>query len=349
MAEPGNTQHSRTNLGRTAHGSLRFLGKALLALSVLLFLSAAFVAETALDSGTAWEIFGAGVTLAFLAALAGAKCLKKGKQLDALSAQDLLIRDNRPPVVYLRSFQDDAVAAEGSLNVMPLGGGFIMGGMVAILDSLGGIMSEEEQLAEALKDVGPFIAIGRPGEKLPQLGASRMYLPDSEWRGKVSDLMSRASLVVLRAGKSDGLLWEVQTAAKSVRPEKLLILLPYEREQYDLFRAQAEKFLSHRLPDYPVGKRKVTAGSVRGILYFGPDWTPHFLEPKALARSAKPWVAVFKTTLQPVFKQLHVDVKLPRPNYWKVLLWVVLSPVLVLLAVFAVLAVLHFILKLLGD
>ena len=291
-----------------------------------------------MDPGEAWLTLGVGLTVVFLIAFSGVKCLKRGKQMGAESAQALLAEDNRPPVVYLRSFQDDSVAAEGTLSALPVGilGGGLMGGMVAALDLAGGIITEEEQLAEALKDVGPFVAVGKPDEKLPQLGASRMYLQDSEWRDKVRDLMSRASLVVLRAGKTDGLWWEVQTATKIVRPEKIIFLLPYKREQYDLFRSRAEKYLSCRLPDYPAGKRNVAVGSVRGILYFEPDWKPHFLELTGFVQSAKPLVRAFKMTLQPVFKQLGVEVRIPKPRLLKLLLLVVLSPIVAIIALFLV-------------
>src|SRR5882757_1147123 len=151
---------------------------------------------------------------------------------------------------------------------------------------------------------------------------------------KVRGLMLRASLVVLRAGKTDGLWWEVQTAAGILRPEKIIFLLPYEREQYDPFRSKAEKYLSCQLPDYPAGKRKVAVGSVRGILYFEPDWKPHFLELTGFVQSAKPLVSAFKTTLQPVFKQLGVEVKenTPKTSWLKVLLLVVLSPIVAIIA-----------------
>jgi hypothetical protein len=336
--------------------SLRFLGSALLYMSFLCLVVVFFFEKTRPESGTDWltlgKTLGVGLTTVFLMGLGGVKSLKRGKQLDAESAQALLAQDTRPPVVYLRSFQDDSVAGKGSLSellVPSLGGGLLMVAMLAALDRRGGIVSEEEQLAEALQDLGPFVAVGKPGEKLPQLGASRMYLQDSEWRDKVRGLMSRAGLVVLRAGNTDGLWWEVQTAARIVRPEKIIFLLPYKPEQYDLFRSRAEKYLSCRLPDYPSGKRNVAAGSIREILYFEPDWRPHLLELKEFDRSTnqfvitfvptfaptKPWVRTFKTTLEPVFKQLGVEslaVKRPKRSLLKVLLLVVLSPIVAIIA-----------------
>jgi hypothetical protein len=51
-----------------------------------------------------------------------------------------------------------------------------------------------------MSKIGPFVAIGRPGERLPQLGAIRLYVADPEWQEMVTRLMSEAALVVLRAG-----------------------------------------------------------------------------------------------------------------------------------------------------
>jgi hypothetical protein len=350
----GTTQLSEESPSSAMRGKpLRFLGNTLLVLSVLGWISVTIALKTAqMDLGEALLTVGVGWTAIFLIAFIGVKCLKRGKQLGAESAQALLAEDKRPPVVYLRSFQDDSVAAEGTLSGGPVGalvGGAAGALMLAGLDLAGGIMTEEEQLAEALKDVGPFVAVGKPGEKLPQVGASRMYLQDSEWRDKVRGLMSSASLVVLRAGKTDGLWWEVQTAPTVTGPEKIIFLLPYEREQYDPFRSKAETYLNCRLPDYPAGKRNVGVGSVRGILYFEPDWKPHFLELAGFDRSEKPLVRAFKTTLEPVFKQLGVKVKIAKPSPLKVLLLVVLSPIVAIIALFLALFLVGLIIRLVSG
>jgi hypothetical protein len=41
-------------------------------------------------------------------------------------------------------------------------------------------LTQEEQLVEALKPAGPVVAVGRPGERLPPVGARRIYLVDDE-------------------------------------------------------------------------------------------------------------------------------------------------------------------------
>jgi hypothetical protein len=69
--------------------------------------------------------------------------------------------DSRPPVVYLRSFADDSKAANRL-------------GIAADLKA----NTEEGEIAEIVRSVGPLIAIGRPGEQVSYYGAARIYVGD---------------------------------------------------------------------------------------------------------------------------------------------------------------------------
>ena len=151
----------------------------------------------------------------------------------AASAAEVMARDPRPPVLYLRSFAADDTTAAGLESGHP---------------ALVLLSTEEEQLAQVLAEIGPVIAIGRPGEELPHIGAARFYVSHDLWQDEVSRLMSHAGLVVLRAGDSAGLWWEVERAARLVRPERIVFLLPIDRHQYDLFCANAHNYLPCRLP-----------------------------------------------------------------------------------------------------
>lgn len=71
----------------------------------------------------------------------GLQCYIRGKKLKALSAQAAMAQDGRPPVLYLRSFVDDPAA-----SVSPIARWLGLAAMVF------GISTEEEQLAEGLKD-----------------------------------------------------------------------------------------------------------------------------------------------------------------------------------------------------
>jgi hypothetical protein len=137
-----------------------------------------------------------------------AKCFNHGRKLVFLSAEELLSKDFRPPVLYLRSFSSDSEASKRPRN------GWVAAG-------LPGILTEEEQLVRVMQDIGPVIAIGRPGDTLPALGAVRIYVGDEEWQANVAQLIEMARLVVVRAGDTNSLWWEVQRAMSKVQPEQL--------------------------------------------------------------------------------------------------------------------------------
>ena len=233
----------------------------------------------------------------------GRYCYQQGKKYKVPSAVELLRADGRPPVLYLRSFVDDAAAAAN-----PVWKAFIS--MEAWTTSMTG---EEEQVAEVMNEIGPFVAIGKPGSKLPDLGAARMYVGDSEWQSTVLDLTQRCRLVVFRLGNTPGFWWEIQNVVGMIPPEKIVFLLPYGKARYEAFRRESEKYLPKPLPDFPVSNLadvvdRITAGSdglgtLKALLYFDPDWTPHLQLLSGLStvtRRGKKVVAHLKTAMKPV-------------------------------------------------
>jgi hypothetical protein len=156
------------------------------------------------------------VLLVSLAALAR-KAYTNSRKLMTPNALVLLERDQRPPVLYLRSFQDDGSYSENKL--------LELAARISPLSSLSRRHTYEEQMAETAKCVGPVVAIGRPGEQLPELGAARLYLGDSQWKAKVRELMEKSRLVIIRMGASPGLQWEIATAAEVVARDNLVFYL----------------------------------------------------------------------------------------------------------------------------
>lgn len=230
------------------------------------------------------------LALLFIAlAWVGLKTLHRARQLVARPG-DLALRDDaRPPVLYLRAFEQDSASARA-------------------MSTLGNFryFTEEEQLATALRDIGPFIAIGEPGEALPDLGADRIYV-EGDWQTKVSDLMDRARLLVLRAANTDGFLWEFRTAIQRLDPGRLLLIIPHGRRQYEEFVRRAGDVLPQPLPAYP--RRKHRIGNIRGFVSFGPGWKPELLPVKRSflrARFKSPFVSRSKLTLKPIFDRLEV-------------------------------------------
>jgi hypothetical protein len=246
---------------------------------------------------------------------------KQGKHLSAPRAENLISSDPRPPVLYLRPFQEDSVEAQGEIQY----GGSAQYGWYELSWVA---ETEEEQLAQVMNEIGPFVAIGKPGEALPEIGAARMYVGHDEWQSRVLELVRRAKLVVLRAGDTDNFLWEFETAVKNLRPQSVIVLLPFDAAQYNAFRKKVKTSmpsLPFSLPDYfPVKPRGIfddvirvfkneeAAGSLRGVLYFETQWKPRLLELRGLGSGvANPLAQALKATLEPVFKQLGVPWKKP--------------------------------------
>jgi hypothetical protein len=166
------------------------------------------------------------------------------------NAQGKLRKDGRDTVLYLRSFDDDYMEDK---------------------------KTGEEILVSALEDIGPVVAVGKPGEKQNLLGATRIYLKDQHWQTSVRYLMSISQLVVAHANISQGLQWEIQNARGNLAPERLLISFLSWQEQdeftrqrlYESFKRHAEKILRCSMPE------KLGQAS---FLYFEPDWTCKLLE-----------------------------------------------------------------------
>jgi hypothetical protein len=283
-----------------------------------------FLGEEAPDNTLSWILAICAVLFTGLWFVA----YRRGKRYLAISAHDLLAQDSRPPVIYLRSFKDDGQAGRplrffriSNLRAL-IHPAASWSESLYVFDS----RSEEEVMAEMLHGFGPVVAIGRPGEKLPQLGAARVYVGDSEWQHTVHDFFAKAGLVVLRLGGTEGFWWEVEQSAKKVDPARLVILVPLKRKEYEFFRERADSHFPRGLPEYRSSLFRRVFGArflgwVRGMIYFQTDWTPVYVD---FARVNWPWkyklrmlgrrkvLNVYDSALQPVYRQLGVKWEPPR-------------------------------------
>ena len=154
MLETKNLQDSRSNsAGRTRARLLKVSGVALLMIAVLGLIAFQAIWQQA----PFWQSALLFALLVVVVAV-GIGSYTRGKRMSAPPADALIASDPRPPVLYLRSFKDDLVTAEPQQTKL--------GGLLGAITSAA-TGTEEEQLADAMKEVGPFVAIGRPGEPLP--------------------------------------------------------------------------------------------------------------------------------------------------------------------------------------
>ncbi len=166
------------------------------------------------------------------------------QRMQARLAPEVLASDRRAPIVYLRPFAADRRAS-----------------------------GYEVRLARSLRDLGPIIAVGRPEEKLPATTyISRGYVADERWQDWVVDLISRAQLVVLQIGTSEGLMWELMQVVWMVRPDQLLLCLGPKRVSRGDANLRYRQFREQHGGLFPKGLPAEIQGSV--FITFGPDWTP---------------------------------------------------------------------------
>jgi len=216
----------------------------------------------------------------------------RGRRLRAATATAEMRRDPRPPVLYFRSFEDDKVSYFNFNS------------------------SFEEDLAAVFRDVGPVVAIARPDESLPPIGAARLRLDNDKWQEAVTGLLHRAAVVLIRPGLSPGILWEVNATIQLVPPERLLIAIPgFEEaakknggreERYAAFRALANKAFPVPLPE---------AIGDAAFISFDANWVPRFsgtVSQPSLGYSPR---RQMRAALQPFFERLGVPV---RKRRWEV-------------------------------
>ncbi len=114
-----------------------------------------------------------------------------GRKLQPL-AQEILMEDNRSPVLLLRPFKID------NTRIIPFQKGKIS------------FYNLETALHTQLKIIGPVIAIGKPGEKIQPLGASRLYVINTSWQDEVNNLLERSRLIVIILEYTPGVQWEIE-------------------------------------------------------------------------------------------------------------------------------------------
>ena len=134
----------------------------------------------------------------------GILLLRSGWKHETPSAAEARTADPRAPVVYLRSFVTDELPR-----------------MTFVYSAA---VSAEQEIGFAMDRIGPLIAIGKPGERLPELGAARLYVADHEWQEVVGEMMREAALVVIRAGETPSLWWEIEETMKRCPRQRVMLV-----------------------------------------------------------------------------------------------------------------------------
>jgi hypothetical protein len=147
----------------------------------------------------------------------GGIAFRLARMLARAHAQELRQRDQRPAILYLRSFEDDRLSVATVISARR---------PFFELFRVRGTDPFEETITWELAPYGPVIAVGRPGKSLASLGAAREYLPDDRWQIEVAELMRDARAIVMTIGATEGLRWEVERVAAAHHVGKTIFVFP---------------------------------------------------------------------------------------------------------------------------
>jgi hypothetical protein len=229
----------------------------------------------------------------------GSLLLRLARATAAVRASELLSRDDRAPVLYLRSFKDDALRMWTD-----------RAGRRTWLDRLTAPARErfEQVIAWHLWSYGPVVAISRPGSAGQPLGAAREELPVESWTRDIQEWLAAARLIVMTVGRTEGVQWEVEQIRRLGLWPKVILLFPPVSDDEVAIRWQEFRHIAIRHGGDPTHPAAV-AGALAAIVSSDERTTAY------LAASRDEWA--YRVALEESVQALSVSpapLRLLRPT-----------------------------------
>ncbi len=261
----------------------RMILKAPIALTVSSFPGIFWILEQRLPTGNQDAVFLHFIGIMVVGGFFWIRLKAISRRWESRSPFSLLRSDPRPPVVFLRSFRMDKRS----------------------YGTFGAQIANEMVLEQTFAPtVGPFVAVGRPNECVPSLGAPRIYIKgkkkvvspedDKSWQLVVERLLKESSLVVFSAELDDvvppeGIDWELRTAlglteggaALGLKRENVVLAVGKKdfATTYENFRQAFQHYFPDGLPEveevksecliaFPFGVPTVLKGNYSLLLAF---------------------------------------------------------------------------------
>ena len=212
--EPAEAVHllSRSAWSRTPHAQRS--REATVSFAVAAVLYGVGIVPTALAAAAVGgHLWICGIVYAPIAA-AAARLWNRGRRQSALRLREIRRLDARPPVILLRSFDDDDLPLEKRYHFF------------WFLFTARETLTLESFVVDHIWRLGPVIAIGKPGEQLSPLGAAREYIPGERWRISIRSYLSAACYVVSVLGSTPGLSWEYEQMQALGKTRDVLVVFP---------------------------------------------------------------------------------------------------------------------------
>jgi hypothetical protein len=151
-------------------------------------------------------------------------CLSQQKHLP--EASELLARDQRPPVLLLRSFSVDSCLKQPWYNPNFADERNREKPWYKWTQPFPEIVGQsfDEFLSPVLSELGPFIALGNPLDYLPSRGSSKTYARDHVWEQVVLEYLSKARFIFLVEGETHHLKWELEQIRRHCDPTRCFLL-----------------------------------------------------------------------------------------------------------------------------
>jgi hypothetical protein len=160
--------------------------------SAVLLMMPLLLSIALIDAAVAWD--------GGKATLYKAMRFSRGARRYRIRPHNVLLHRKESPILYLRAFSEEyANSIDSFFPTTP-----------------------EEKLVSQCNRFGPVIAVGNPTDEIPLLGASRLYF-NEHWQECVLYLISVSRLVIIHAGFTKGLLWELGVARKFCAGSKVAI------------------------------------------------------------------------------------------------------------------------------
>ncbi len=221
--------------------------------------------------------------------------LRTGKKYSVESGEAIIKKDQRPPVLYLRSFNDE-IEDRSMIKYLKSISNPAVKDLARTVPSIG--FREQDALGYVFRKVGPYVALGKPGEKLPELGSSKIYVANESWQDTILDFFKRSKLIIFRAGKTEGLKWELKELVRTVNPLQIIMLMPVKDEDYLSFIHWAKDIMEASFPaEYPSSR----------MIIFNEKWKPACL----------PQGQTLSKSFAPFLKQNGISIK---ETYWEKIL-----------------------------
>jgi hypothetical protein len=123
--------------------------------------------------------------------------------------------DERPPLLFLRSFIDDQVPlTPPRVSVAS-----------KLLDGAALVTTLDHVILIEGSHHGPTVALGSPDDTVPPYGAARGYFGHNDWKDAVSQLAADAAHIVIVLDETPGVAWEIETLHRNDHLAKTLCLI----------------------------------------------------------------------------------------------------------------------------